>query len=255
MKDFIVQEYGQQPLDAYKEDWKRRFKEVATALKCTTGRSAHDNWNLVATAIQEEATTIVDTAATLTYQKKLSQADKQAIATHYAKIKHKWDLKSGRAVEDVINDVAKDFCHDHPLRSFILNIDDIVREQAFSDEEKNEINATSCFQLLKKPLPTRLNEAIRHLNGEDFSVVRTLAGYDTMKIDLKPVGYVISGVKITAYLTERRGSTSVVVASKRLKLPESLQMTSAVPSESEPDEEMSFPSVFIPSPTQKRRRQ
>ncbi|KAF1798338.1 hypothetical protein V8B55DRAFT_1343476 [Mucor lusitanicus] len=166
MKDFIVQEYGQQPLDAYKEDWKRRFKEVATALKCTTGRSAHDNWNLVATAIQEEATTIVDTAATLTYQKKLSQADKQAIATHYAKIKHKWDLKSGRAVEDVINDVAKDFCHDHPLRSFILNIDDIVREQAFSDEEKNEINATSCFQLLKKPLPTRLNEAIRHLNGE-----------------------------------------------------------------------------------------
>lgn len=68
MKDFMVQEYGQQPLDAYKEDWKRRFKEVATALKCTTGRSAHDNWNLVATAIQEEATTIVDTAATVSLQ-------------------------------------------------------------------------------------------------------------------------------------------------------------------------------------------
>ncbi|RCH82627.1 hypothetical protein CU097_005155, partial [Rhizopus azygosporus] len=97
---------------------------------------------------------------------KLSSADFTIIADNYNKIAKKWILKTGRNVEDIIFKSTKDFIYEHPAHSFILDINDSVWKNHFSNEELLEMKANASLSDSNKDLPVNLQDMIWRLNGK-----------------------------------------------------------------------------------------
>lgn len=128
-KDFITSKYDGKALDIYiyKGIWKKRFRDASWGPGYTLGRTDNNHWSIINTALASDGTTLVKWVAqneseSLTtqnlltsspfYQRKPFDTDKQKLHEGYNKIQVKWMLESGRAVEDIIYHVVKDFTHE-----------------------------------------------------------------------------------------------------------------------------------------------
>jgi hypothetical protein len=114
-KRFIVEKYDDEPLRAYQGDWKCYFKMEVKNLqyKVLHDDFAEDPWTEVRNEIQKLKNSYKapssSSSSSLSFQKELYLQDYDNFEEIYMKISKKWTLKSGRNVEDVMWNHAKDF--------------------------------------------------------------------------------------------------------------------------------------------------
>ncbi|KAI7889219.1 uncharacterized protein EV154DRAFT_287958 [Mucor mucedo] len=102
--------------------------------------------------------------SSLSYQRQLSTFDYLNISETFSKLTKKWKLKTGRMVEDVMYKASKEFIVKHPAHSFILNTEDSVWEETFSQSELDEIAAAANSFDFNKPFPPDLQGIKLKLN-------------------------------------------------------------------------------------------
>ncbi|GAA5798351.1 hypothetical protein HPULCUR_003753 [Helicostylum pulchrum] len=132
----------------------------------TTSKSSSHN-----SSITSKRSSHTSSTSLLSYQRLLSENDKNLISSVHQNINHKWVLSSGAVVEDAIYKHAKNFKVEHPLHSYVLSIDDQLNSMFTADEIK-EIEKESGFTDMSKSLPESLVNILVKLKGKnDFKSI------------------------------------------------------------------------------------
>ncbi|KAG2195011.1 hypothetical protein INT47_005611, partial [Mucor saturninus] len=183
----FVEQISSHIIDSYNDDhktthcsnWKKKFKDVSKKLGLTIIRDKEhvDVWSekitrqLFKNKSASKSSSRTSSTSSLSYQRLLSENDKNLISSIHQNINHKWVLSSGAVVEDVIYKHAKGFKVEHPLHSYILSIDDQLNSMFTADEIK-EIEKESGFTDMSKSLPESLVNILMNLKGKnDFESI------------------------------------------------------------------------------------
>ncbi|CEJ05065.1 hypothetical protein RMCBS344292_19013 [Rhizopus microsporus] len=158
MRSIIISNYDGSPIKEYKGCWKQAFKKACNHLSLLVARDDNSPLSVISASVTGSSCT---PTSSLSYQRKLSSADFTIIADNYNKITKKWTLKTGRNVEDKS---TRDFIYEHPTHSFILDINDPVWKNYFSNEELLEVKANASLSDSNKDLPVNLQDMIWRLN-------------------------------------------------------------------------------------------
>ncbi|KAK4512001.1 uncharacterized protein ATC70_004000 [Mucor velutinosus] len=76
---------------------------------------------------------------------------------------HKWKLKSGRYVEDVMKDFVQSLDFEHPSMYCVLDMKDVNWHPLFTEEEKAEIELITEVKIEYPPLPIKMVQFLKNL--------------------------------------------------------------------------------------------
>ncbi|GAA5798967.1 hypothetical protein HPULCUR_004376 [Helicostylum pulchrum] len=160
--------YKNENLNTYKSQWRYYFKEAALFLSLQIKKDdREDIWKeIISTSLSSTVKGFCSkSTSTLNYQEALKESDFHQLENNHQKIAKKWLLKSGRNVEDIIYDFAKDFKYEHPAHSYILDLKTADWESYFSAEELVEVKSAEDYTF-NRTLPENLNTMLMLLNGK-----------------------------------------------------------------------------------------
>lgn len=117
MSSHIIDSYNGDHKTTHCSNWKKKFKDVSKKLGLTIIRDKEhvDVWSekitrqLFKNTTASKSSSRTSSTSSLSYQRLLSENDKNLISSIHQNINHKWVLSSGAVVEDVIYKHAKDF--------------------------------------------------------------------------------------------------------------------------------------------------
>ncbi|CAO3612156.1 unnamed protein product [Mucor hiemalis] len=149
LSDIIESCYDSKNLKVYKGDWKSKIKAVAQSLNI---KILEANGDCFATLIfkSNQNTT---SSRTISSSDKLTILEKERALNLYACIPqyNKWKLSTGKVVDDQMLSLAKDSVYEHPVHSLILDPNDVIWKQYFTDAELNEIRQFNAPKLPSIP--------------------------------------------------------------------------------------------------------
>ncbi|KAG1531655.1 hypothetical protein G6F51_013436 [Rhizopus arrhizus] len=154
--DLIKESYDGKSIKVYRGDWKRRIKLVIKSMGYRLENFDDDVFVPLDTTKKPESFSTKSTGSNY----KLSDCEKKHIVDNFNKVPttEKWILSTGKAVDDVMKNLAQESVYEHPVHSMILDPDDPVWKNHFTNDELNEIRS---FHLT--PLPNIPNDIEQYL--------------------------------------------------------------------------------------------
>lgn len=154
--DLIKESYDGKSIKVYRGDWKRRIKLVIKSMGYRLENFDDDVFVPLDTTKKPESFSTKSTGSNY----KLSDCEKKHIVDNFNKVPttEKRILSTGKAVDDVMKNLAQESVYEHPVHSIILVPDDPVWKNHFTNDELNEIRS---FHLT--PLPNIPNDIEQYL--------------------------------------------------------------------------------------------